>query len=147
MIDLYYAPTGNGLRAAVALAAFGALGIGAAQAQAPIKIGVLHPVTGALSYSGTQSRAGALMAIEEINARGSISTARQSALRCRDNAVETQAQIVLKHDADHAQCRAPQSIRIFRACRLFINRPEACERVEFVCQSNRQRHRVRRHIV
>jgi branched-chain amino acid transport system substrate-binding protein len=54
-----------------ALAAFGAPSVLRAQA-APIKIGVLHPVTGAFSYSGTQSRAGALMAIEEINAAGGI---------------------------------------------------------------------------
>jgi branched-chain amino acid transport system substrate-binding protein len=39
---------------------------------APIKIGVLHPVTGPLSYSGTQARAGATMAIEAINAAGGI---------------------------------------------------------------------------
>ena len=42
-------------------------------AQAPaIKIGVLHPVTGPLAYSGTQARAGAMMAIEAINAAGGI---------------------------------------------------------------------------
>ena len=39
---------------------------------APIKIGVLHPVTGALAYSGQQCRAGALMAIEDINKAGGI---------------------------------------------------------------------------
>ncbi|MBM3554889.1 MAG: ABC transporter substrate-binding protein [Alphaproteobacteria bacterium] len=39
---------------------------------APVKIGVLHPVTGALSYSGLQARAGALIAIDEINADGGI---------------------------------------------------------------------------
>jgi branched-chain amino acid transport system substrate-binding protein len=39
---------------------------------APVKIGVLHPVSGALSYSGQQGRIGALMAIEEINAAGGI---------------------------------------------------------------------------
>src|SRR5437660_887637 len=43
------------------------------RAQAPaIKIGVLHPVTGALAYSGTQSRHGARLRIEEINAAGGI---------------------------------------------------------------------------
>ena len=35
-----------------------------------IKIGVLHPVTGALAYSGQQCREGALMAIEDINKTG-----------------------------------------------------------------------------
>ena len=39
---------------------------------APIKIGVLHPVSGALSYSGQQGRIGAQLAIEEINATGGI---------------------------------------------------------------------------
>src|SRR5512136_772698 len=37
-----------------------------------VKLGVLHPVTGALSYSGQQGRLGATMAIEEINAAGGI---------------------------------------------------------------------------
>ena len=37
-----------------------------------VKVGVLHPVTGALAYSGQQCREGALMAIEDINKRGGI---------------------------------------------------------------------------
>ncbi len=41
-------------------------------AGAPVKLGVLHPVTGALSYSGQQGRLGATMAINEINAAGGI---------------------------------------------------------------------------
>src|SRR5262252_3576468 len=39
---------------------------------AAVKVGVLHPVSGALSYSGQQGRLGAVMAIEEINAAGGI---------------------------------------------------------------------------
>src|SRR5215470_9156691 len=39
---------------------------------ASVKIGVLHPVSGALSYSGQQGRIGAVMAIEEVNAAGGI---------------------------------------------------------------------------
>ena len=39
---------------------------------APVKVGVLHPVTGWASYSGTQCRLGAMMAIEDINAAGGI---------------------------------------------------------------------------
>src|SRR6202167_2948220 len=39
---------------------------------AAVKIGVLHPVSGALSYSGEQGRLGATMAIDEINAAGGI---------------------------------------------------------------------------
>ena len=39
---------------------------------ARVKLGVLHPVTGALSYSGQQGRLGATLAIEEINAAGGI---------------------------------------------------------------------------
>ena len=39
---------------------------------AAVKVGVLHPVSGALSYSGQQGRIGAQLAIEEINAAGGI---------------------------------------------------------------------------
>jgi branched-chain amino acid transport system substrate-binding protein len=39
---------------------------------AAVKLGVLHPVSGALSYSGQQGRLGAAMAIAEINAAGGI---------------------------------------------------------------------------
>ena len=39
---------------------------------AGVKLGILHPVSGALSYSGTQGRLGATLAIEEINAAGGI---------------------------------------------------------------------------
>ena len=39
---------------------------------ASVKLGVLHPVTGALSYSGQQGRLGAILAIEEINAAGGV---------------------------------------------------------------------------
>ena len=45
--------------------------IGGAQPRS-IKVGVLHPVTGALAYSGQQCRAGALMAIDDINKAGGI---------------------------------------------------------------------------
>ncbi len=61
----------QGAAAGAVAGTFGFPAVLRAQA-APIKIGVLHPVTGPLSYSGTQSRAGALMAIEEINAAGGI---------------------------------------------------------------------------
>ena len=55
-----------------ALAASAALPIGA-RGQAPaVKVGVLHPVTGFLAYSGNLSRLGAELAIDEINARGGI---------------------------------------------------------------------------
>jgi branched-chain amino acid transport system substrate-binding protein len=37
-----------------------------------VKLGVLHPVTGALSYSGQQGRIGAMLAVDEINAGGGI---------------------------------------------------------------------------
>ena len=39
---------------------------------AGVKIGVLHPVSGALSLNGQQGRLGATLAIEEINAGGGI---------------------------------------------------------------------------
>jgi branched-chain amino acid transport system substrate-binding protein len=39
---------------------------------AAVKIGVLHPVSGALSYSGQQGRLGATIAIDDVNASGGI---------------------------------------------------------------------------
>ncbi len=45
--------------------------VGRAQ-PAPVKVGVLHPVTGWATYSGTQCRLGALLAIEDINNAGGI---------------------------------------------------------------------------
>ena len=39
---------------------------------AAVKVGVLHPVSGALSYSGQQGRLGATMAIDDVNAAGGI---------------------------------------------------------------------------
>ena len=38
----------------------------------PLKIGILHPVTGPLSYSGQLCRLGAQIAVDEINATGGI---------------------------------------------------------------------------
>ena len=43
--------------------------VGGAQPKA-VKVGILHPVTGALAYSGQQCREGALLAIEDINKTG-----------------------------------------------------------------------------
>ena len=37
---------------------------------APIKVGILQPTSGAMSYSGQQGRIGATLALEEINAAG-----------------------------------------------------------------------------
>lgn len=45
--------------------------VGGAQPRS-VRIGVLHPVTGALAYSGQQCREGALMAIDDINKAGGI---------------------------------------------------------------------------
>ena len=39
---------------------------------AGVKLGILHPVSGALSYSGAQGRLGAALAVEEINTDGGI---------------------------------------------------------------------------
>ena len=55
-----------------ALAASAALPLGARGQGAPVKVGVLHPVTGFLAYSGNLSRLGARMAVEDINAAGDI---------------------------------------------------------------------------
>jgi branched-chain amino acid transport system substrate-binding protein len=43
--------------------------VGGAQPKA-VKVGILHPVTGALAYSGQQCREGALMAVDDINKSG-----------------------------------------------------------------------------
>ena len=43
--------------------------VGGAQPK-PLKVGILHPVTGALAFSGQQCREGALMAIEDVNRTG-----------------------------------------------------------------------------
>jgi len=56
---------------AVATAAAGFPAILKAQ-PAAVKVGIMHPVTGFLSYSGNQCRTGALMAVEDINAAGGI---------------------------------------------------------------------------
>ncbi|MGE0310533.1 MAG: ABC transporter substrate-binding protein [Lautropia sp.] len=59
------------LQAGAATAALGAPGLLLAQPKA-VKVGLVHPVSGALAYSGSQSRMGAQMAIDEINAAGGI---------------------------------------------------------------------------
>ncbi len=56
---------------AAALTVLGSPAVLRAQAKA-VKVGVIHPVTGGVAYSGTQSRAGALMAVEDVNNRGGI---------------------------------------------------------------------------
>jgi branched-chain amino acid transport system substrate-binding protein len=55
-------------------AAAGTLGFPAilgAQAK-PVKVGLIHPVTGFVAYNGQQSRVGAAMAIEDVNKAGGI---------------------------------------------------------------------------
>jgi branched-chain amino acid transport system substrate-binding protein len=59
------------LATATAASALGFPLIAGAQPKS-VKIGVLHPVTGALAYSGQQCREGALLAIEDINKAGGI---------------------------------------------------------------------------
>lgn len=59
------------LMAGAASAVLGAPGLSIAQPRTT-KIGLVHPVSGALSYSGAQSRMGARLAIDEINAAGGI---------------------------------------------------------------------------
>ncbi len=55
-----------------ALAATAALPLGLRAQGNAIKIGVIHPVTGFLAYSGNLSRLGAQMAIDDINKAGGI---------------------------------------------------------------------------
>src|SRR5262249_19491094 len=61
----------SALGAGVGIAAFAPPSILRAQA-AGVKLGILQPVTGALSYSGQQGKLGAQLAIDEINAAGGI---------------------------------------------------------------------------
>jgi len=56
---------------AASVVAMGAPAVLRAQAKS-VKVGIIHPVTGGVSYSGTQSRAGALLAVEDINSKGGI---------------------------------------------------------------------------
>jgi branched-chain amino acid transport system substrate-binding protein len=55
--------------------------VGGAQPK-PVKVGILHPVTGALAYSGQQCREGALMAIEDINKTGIKSLGERRSKHC-----------------------------------------------------------------
>jgi branched-chain amino acid transport system substrate-binding protein len=64
----FVADSAGTLVAGAALLGFPAI----VRARTPIKIGLVHPVTGFLAYSGGQCRAGALMAIDEINRAGGI---------------------------------------------------------------------------
>jgi branched-chain amino acid transport system substrate-binding protein len=57
--------------AGIGIGAYAAPSILRAQA-AGVKLGILQPVTGALSYSGQQGKLGAQLAIDEINAAGGI---------------------------------------------------------------------------
>lgn len=59
------------LKQGAAVSALGLPLVGGAQ-PAAVKVGVLHPVTGALAFSGQQCREGAMMAIDDINAAGGI---------------------------------------------------------------------------
>jgi branched-chain amino acid transport system substrate-binding protein len=43
-----------------------------ARAATSVKVGIVHPVTGWAQYSGSQCRAGAMMAVEEFNAAGGV---------------------------------------------------------------------------
>ena len=54
------------------LAAVGILGVGAAQAQEPIRIGAMYPLTGGGAIYGVPAMAGHQLAIEELNAKGGI---------------------------------------------------------------------------
>ena len=62
-------------RFTVAGAAMSALGLLALPLRAqpkPVKVGLIHPVTGFVAYNGQQSRVGAAMAIDDVNKAGGI---------------------------------------------------------------------------
>ncbi|GAA1815747.1 ABC transporter substrate-binding protein [Actinomadura chokoriensis] len=52
----------------------GAVGVAAGRDRGPVKIGALHPVSGANAVDGQQMRRGARMAVEAINAAGGITS-------------------------------------------------------------------------
>jgi branched-chain amino acid transport system substrate-binding protein len=54
------------------LVAVGALGVGTAYAQEPVRIGALYPLTGTGAVYGVPSMVGHQLAIEELNAKGGI---------------------------------------------------------------------------
>lgn len=56
---------------ALAAGSLGFPSIGGAQA-APVKVGMIHPVTGFVAYNGQQSRLGGTMAVEDVNKAGGI---------------------------------------------------------------------------
>ncbi|NMB79110.1 MAG: ABC transporter substrate-binding protein [Methanomicrobiales archaeon] len=62
------------LLAALLLAAAGCTGTGQPPAPETIRVGILFPLTGDLSYNGKDCTNGALLAIEEINAAGGIAS-------------------------------------------------------------------------
>src|SRR5918999_1695503 len=63
----------GGLAAGAGIAAVGGLpGILTAQGQQPIKIGVLHSLSGTMAISEVSLRDVVLMAVEEINAKGGV---------------------------------------------------------------------------
>jgi len=57
-----------------AFAASAAVPLGARGQPAGVKVGILHPVSGFLAYSGNLSRMGAQLAIDDINAAGGIAS-------------------------------------------------------------------------
>ncbi|SSW66043.1 ABC transporter substrate-binding protein [Achromobacter agilis] len=59
-------------QSAAAAALVSAPWVARSQGAKPVKVGILHPVTGALAYSGQQCRLGALLAVEDINKAGGI---------------------------------------------------------------------------
>ena len=60
------------MKCSAVLVAVGALGVGTAFAQEPIKIGVLYPLTGGGAVYGVPAMAGHQLAVEELNAKGGI---------------------------------------------------------------------------
>src|SRR5216684_4034887 len=54
------------------LVAVGALGVGTAFAQEPIRIGAMYPLTGGGAVYGVPAMVGHQLAVEELNAKGGI---------------------------------------------------------------------------
>src|SRR5215813_12519672 len=93
------------MRLSAIILAAGAIGVGAAQAQEPIKIGVLYPLTGGGAVYGAPALVGHQMAIEELNAKGGIMGRKVESLERDDklnpaSASSTMKELITKDKVD-----------------------------------------------
>src|SRR5262245_7762174 len=61
--------------------------------------------------------------------------------------VQREAYPILQHDADDAEGGAAKRVRVLRAGRFLVDRPEPCQHVELVGQRDSDRYRFARHVI